>query len=159
MAESRSKMRQNGVTAAGGIADPAVAAVFAAYPKRVQAKLLALRALILETAARTPGVGALEETLKWGQPSYLTRETGSGSTIRIDRVKPGPGEDRERYGLYVHCQTTLVSTFRELYRDELSFGGNRSILLDAGRPLPKAALRHCIALALTYHQRAAKDYL
>src|SRR5262245_58720049 len=144
---------------AHGFSDPAVAAVFAGYPARSKAKLLALRRLILETAAKTPGVGALQETLKWGQPSYLTAESRSGSTIRIDRVKPEPGDDRERYALYVHCQTTLVSTFRQLYRDELDFGGNRSILLDADRPLPKAALRHCIALALTYHRNAAKDYL
>ena len=48
---------------------------------------------------------------------------------------------------------------RQLYRDELTFGGNRSILLEADQPLPKAALRHCIALALTYHRNAAKDYL
>jgi len=156
MAESRTKKKR---TPGGGFGNPVVAAVFAAYPKRTQAKLLALRKLILETAEKTPGVGTLDETLKWGQPSYLTAETGSGSTIRIDRVKPGAGETGERYALYVHCQTTLVSTFRQLYRDELSFGGNRSILLDADRPLPKAALRHCIALALTYHQSGAKDYL
>jgi hypothetical protein len=139
-------------------ADPAVEAVFAAYPARIKAKLMALRRLILETAAVTPGVGALEETLKWGQPSYLTSESRSGSTIRIDRVKPD-GESPERYALYVHCQTTLVSTFRQLYRDQLTFGGNRSILLDADQPVPKAALKHCIALALTYHRNATKDYL
>ncbi|WP_459850956.1 DUF1801 domain-containing protein [Dongia sp. agr-C8] len=158
---ARAKRKTGGKTdrCGGGFADPAVAAVFAAYPGRVQAKLLALRRLILETAEKTPGVGALDETLKWGQPSYLTNETGSGSTIRIDRVKPGAGDDSERYALYVHCQTTLVATFRQLYRDQLSFGGNRSILLDADRPLPKAALRHCIALALTYHRNGAKDYL
>ncbi len=115
--------------------------------------------LILETAAKTPGVGALDETLKWGQPSYLTTETRSGSTIRIDRVKPGAGDDKERYALYVHCQTTLVWTFRRLYREELTFGGNRSILLEADRRLPKAAVRHRIALALTHHRNAAKDYL
>jgi len=142
-----------------GIADPAVAAVFAGYPAPTKARLLELRRLILETAANTPGVGALTETLKWGQPSYLTAETRSGSTIRIDRVKPKAGDDGERYALYVHCQTTLVSTFRQLYRDELTFGGNRSILLDARRPLPKTALRHCIALALTYHRDGTKDYL
>jgi hypothetical protein len=157
MSESRPKTKRK--PARDGIADPQVAAVFAGYPRRVQAKLLALRRLILETAAKTPGVGALDETLKWGQPSYLTKQTRSGSTIRIDRVKPEAGDDTERYALYVHCQTTLVSTFRQLYRDELSFGGNRSILLDADQPLPKAALRHCIALALTYHRNAAKDYL
>jgi hypothetical protein len=158
MAESHAKTKKKPDTG-GGFADPAVARVFAAYPKRTKAKLLALRRLILETAAKTPGVGALNETLKWGQPSYLTQESRSGSMIRIDRVKPAAGDDRERYALYVHCQTTLVSTFRQLYRDELVFGGNRSILLDADRPLPKAALKHCIALALTYHRNAARDYL
>jgi hypothetical protein len=159
MVESRAKRKGKTETAEGGFADPAVAAVFDAYPKRTKAKLLALRKLILETAAGTPGVGALDETLKWGQPSYLTNQTRSGSTIRIDRVKPAPGDDRERYALYVHCQTTLVSTFRALYRDALTFGGNRSILMDADAPLPKEALRHCIALALTYHRSGAKDYL
>jgi hypothetical protein len=73
-----------------GVSDPAVAAVFGAYPKPLKAKLLALRRLIFETAAATKGVGTLQETLKWGQPSYLTTETKSGSTIRIDRVNPLP---------------------------------------------------------------------
>ena len=99
------------------------------------------------TAKATEGVGALQETLKWEQPSYLTAETGSGSTIRIDQVKSGA----KRYAVYFHCQTDLVETFRELYPTELSFGGNRSMLLEAGDELPHAALRHCIALALTYH--------
>jgi hypothetical protein len=124
-----------------------VEAVFSAYPKPLRAKLLALRRLIFETAKATEGVGALQETLKWGQPSYLTPETGSGSTIRIDRVKSGAN----RYAAYFHCQTDLVETFRQLYPTELSFVGNRSILLEAGDELPQAALRHCIALALTYH--------
>ncbi|HEY3790370.1 MAG TPA: hypothetical protein VGM09_00960 [Bradyrhizobium sp.] len=70
-----------------GFSDPAVEAAFAAYPKPLKPKLLALRRLILDTASATRGVGALEETLKWGQPSYLTPETKSGSTIRIDQAK------------------------------------------------------------------------
>ncbi|MDQ7247369.1 DUF1801 domain-containing protein [Dongia sedimenti] len=158
MAESHARTRRK-PNAGHGFAEPAVEQAFAAYPRRTKAKLLALRRLILETAAKTPGVGALKETLKWGQPSYLTQESRSGSTIRIDRVKPEAGTGRERYALYVHCQTTLVSTFRQLYRDELTFGGNRSILMDTDQPLPKAALRHCIALALTYHRNAVKDHL
>jgi hypothetical protein len=124
----------------------AVEAVFDAYPRPVKARLLALRRLILDTAKATKGVGALEETLKWGQPSYLTPETKSGSTIRIDQVKPVAGQ----YAVYFHCQTNLVETFRELY-PELRYSGNRAILLDAGQMLPEAALRHCVALALTYH--------
>ena len=127
-------------------ADPAVEAIFQAYPSAVRKRLLALRRLIFDTAANTAGVGRIEETLKWGQPSYLTHPK-SGSTIRIDQVPPGG------YALYVHCQTNLVATFRELYPTELAYGGNRSILLDEERDPPESILRHCIALALTYHAR------
>ena len=61
-------------------ADPAVDAVFRAYPAPLKTRLLALRRLIFDTAKTTKGVGALQQTLKWGQPSYLTTETKSGST-------------------------------------------------------------------------------
>jgi hypothetical protein len=94
-----------------GFSDPAVDAVFAAYSKPLKARLLALRRLILDTAKKTEGVGELQETLKWGQPSYLTTATKSGSAIRIDRVKASA----DQYALYFHCQTGLVATFRELY--------------------------------------------
>jgi hypothetical protein len=129
-----------------GFSDPKVEAVFSAYPKPLRTKLLALRRLIFETAKATGGVGALQETLKWGQPSYLTPESRSGSTIRIDQVKAEAGQ----VAVYFHCQTNLVETFRELY-PELRYSGNRAILLDAGDRLPEAELRHCVALALTYH--------
>jgi uncharacterized protein DUF1801 len=135
-------------TIARKAASSTVDATFAAYPKPVKAKLLALRRLIFDTAKATKGVGLLEEALKWGQPSYLTPESKSGSTIRIDQVKSSPGQ----YAVYFHCQTDLVETFRELY-PELSFAGNRAILLDAADKLPEAELRHCVALALTYHLR------
>jgi hypothetical protein len=135
-----------------GFSEPAVEAVFRAYPAPVMANLLALRRLILDTAKTTTGVGALKETLKWGQPSYLTAETKSGSTIRIDQVKSAANQ----YAVYFHCQTDLVATFRELYPREFSFGGNRSILLNAGDEIDQPALRHCLALALTYHLNKRK---
>jgi Domain of unknown function (DU1801) len=128
-----------------------VDAVFDACPNPVKAKLLALRRLIFDTAKATKGVGAIEEALKWGQPSYLTPETGSGSTIRIDRVK----SDNNQVAVFFHCQTDLVETFRDLY-PKLSYSGNRAILLDADARLPEAELRHCVGLALTYHLRKRK---
>ena len=124
-------------------------AVFAAYPPALRKKLKLLRRLILETAKKTAGVGPLEETLKWGQPSYLPVQSGSGTTVRIDQVK---GQAR-RYAMYFHCQTDLVATFREIYPDELTYQGNRSILFNLDDTIDEAALSHCIALALTYHQR------
>jgi hypothetical protein len=123
----------------------AVDKVFAAYPQPAKAKLLALRRLILATAKATRGIGRVEEALKWGQPSYLTPETKSGSTVRIDHVAG------KQVAIYFHCQTGLVATFRELYPDQWSYGGNRCILLNVEDKIDEAALRHCIALALTYH--------
>jgi hypothetical protein len=38
----------------------------------------------------------------------------------------------------------------------LRYGGNRSILLNAEDELPEPALRHCLALALTYHLNKRK---
>jgi hypothetical protein len=135
--------------------DPRVAAIFDTYPKATRQKLLALRKLIFDTAAKTDGVGELEETLKWGQPSYLTPATNSGSTIRIDGIK---GDDT-RCAIYFICHTNLVEKFRELYRGKLRFEGNRSIVLDVKEPLPAEELGHCIALALTYQldKRKAKS--
>ena len=128
-------------------ADPAVAAAFQAHPEPIREKLLALRQLIFATAAATDGVGPLLETLKWGQPAYLTPETRAGSTIRIDRVGA-----TGQIALYCHCQTDLVTTFKQLYPG-FRYQGNRALLLDQDPMAAEAPLRHCIALALTYHRR------
>lgn len=132
--------------------DPAVAAVFSSYPEPIRTRLLAVRRLIFDTARGTEGVGALQETLKWGQASYLTSESKSGTTIRFDQVKATANQ----YAVYFHCQTNLVETFRELY-PELRYSGNRAILLNAAEKLPEVALRHCVALALTYHSNRRKS--
>jgi hypothetical protein len=126
------------------ISTPAVAAAFAKFPTSIRARLMALREMIFEVAAATPGVGALEETLKWGEPAYLT-PSGSGSTIRLGWKAAAPDEA----ALYFICTTGLVDRFRELYPRSFRFGANRALLFDAKAKVPDKALRHCIALALT----------
>jgi hypothetical protein len=128
-------------------ADPAVEAVFDAYPVPLRKALLHLRSIIFATAAETKGVGELTECLKWRQPAYLTAESRSGSTVRIDAVRA----QGDAYAAYFHCQAGLVSNFRELYPKLFSFEGNRAIHFKLGQPVPEAELRHCIGLALTYH--------
>lgn len=128
---------------------PPVQEKFDSYPDRVRAEMIALRQLILRTAEQTAEVGELEECLKWGEPSFLPRRRGVGSTVRMDWKPSRP----EEYALYFNCQTSLISTFRTLYADRLAFGGNRSIILRCAEPLPEDELSHCIALALTYHLR------
>lgn len=123
--------------------------VFSSYPPRLRERLLNLRALIYQTAEQTEGVGALEETLKWGQPSYLTPQTKSGSTIRIDRLKSEDG----KYAAFFHCQSNLVPMFQELYGDVIAFDGKRAMIFDQNERLPQDAVRHCLGLALTHHLR------
>lgn len=124
-----------------------IAAIFAAYPEITRERLIRVRRIIFETAAETTGVGELVETLKWGQPSYLTPVTKSGSTIRIDRVKNGTAD----YAMYFHCQTSLVDSFRLMFGDTFKYEGNRAILFDDNDEIPTEALRQCISMALTYH--------
>ena len=118
---------------------------FAAFPQAVRPGLLHLRQLIFEVAERTDGTGRLEETLKWGQPAYLTPETKSGTTLRLGTPKSGG------FALYVHCQTTLISDFSATFPGTFSYEGNRAVLFTADTPIDDSPLRLLIANALTYH--------
>jgi len=129
----------------------AVGKKFDAYPLFVRDKLLGLRELIFDTAASTTGVGELEETLKWGEPAYLTAQTKSGSTVRIDWKKSKPSQ----YAIYFHCQTNLISTFKTLFPTEFKYEGNRAIVFDLADVPPMDSLAFCIAIALTYHLQKA----
>lgn len=131
------------------IENPQVAAVFSHYPEHMREKLLFLRQLIFDTAAATEGVGELEETLKWGEPSYLTPHTKSGSTVRIDWKK----SNADQYAIYFKCTTNLVETFKEKYPTQFKYGGKRSIIFNEVDEIPVKELGDCIALALTYHLR------
>lgn len=127
--------------------EQAVKEKFSTYPDRVRPRMESLRKLIFETARATEGVGELEETLKWGEPAYLPSKTKSGTTIRIDWKAKSP----DQIGVYVSCNTSLISSFRTLFTDELKFEGDRAILLPADRPLPEKQLKICIQMALRYH--------
>lgn len=130
------------------IENPEVAAVFMAYPPAIRAQLLFLRQVILDTAAALDGVGELEETLKWGEPSYLTSMTKRGSTVRI-AWKPAQAE---QYAMCFKCTANLVEAFRVRYPTHFTFGGTRSLQFHLDEEVPVHELRRCIALALTYHR-------
>ena len=120
---------------------------FGKAPPAVRKKLLELRALILETARKTPGVGAIEEAMKWKEPSFLTAETKSGSTVRIAwKEKPSL-----HIGIYFNCKTDLIETFRSLYPNDFTFEGRRAIIFSPEEEIPVEKLSHCIAIAQSYH--------
>ncbi len=128
------------------IINPKIAEVFNQYPKHMQEKLMFLRQLIIDTALETEEVKNLEETLKWGEPSYLTK---TGSTIRIDWKRSKP----KQYAMYFHCKTNLIDTFKELYGEVFKFEGNRAIVFNEDDEIPMNELKHCISISLTYHLR------
>ena len=115
------------------IENPQVAAVFNNYPEEMREKLMFLRQLIFDTAAATEGVGELEETLKWGEPSYLTPKSKSGSTIRIAWKE----SQKEEYSIFFKCTANLVPAFKEKFPKKLKFGGNRSIDVNLNDHVPE----------------------
>ncbi len=114
--------------------------------------LLRIRDLIFKTAKQTDGVGPLTEALRWGQPSYITEQTGAGSLVRMDCF------DDNKIVLFFHCQTTLVQTYRDMFPDTFTYSKNRAIVLDPAEPLAVDELQTCLAQALTYklNKRLAK---
>lgn len=126
---------------------PQVAEVFNRFPPEARQLLFELRSLIFETADGHPEVGTLTETLKWGEPAYLTEETKSGSTIRLGWKSATPATAY----LYFICRTNLVDRFQAMFGEELACEGNRAVALPLTEPIRRGALQDCIEAALTYH--------
>ena len=119
--------------------------VFNNYPDSVRNKMLNLRKLIIETAKEIDGITKLEETLKWGEPSYLTK---SGSTIRMDWKPKSPNQ----YAMYFQCTSRLVQTFKMIFKNTFDFDGKRAIIFQIEDEIPTEELKYCVKAALTYHK-------
>ena len=125
--------------------NPQTPEVFENYPDSVRSQMEKLRELVLDAASEVDGLENLEETLKWGEPSYLTKH---GSTVRVDWKVKKP----DQYAMYFKCTSKLVPTFKKLYQDTFTFEGDRAIIFKLDEKIPKNELKHCIKLALTYHK-------
>ena len=145
MVESNTKSKLKGMTSLQIKSDPKVEMVFDNYPLEIRQKLEYLRTLIIETAKKIEGLSLLEETLKWNEPSYLTK---IGSTIRIDWKSKNPNQ----YAMYFQCTSKLVPTFKMMYNNMFRFEGSRAIIFNIEDPIPEEALQACITTALTYHK-------
>ena len=124
--------------------DPRVNEVFANYPDFVRDKLQHLRELVIETAEETEGVSVLEETLKWGEPSFITK---NGSTLRMDWKEKTP----DQYAMYFQCTSRLVDTFRLVFEQKFQYEGKRAIIFQLNQKIPELELKECIKASLIYH--------
>ncbi|MEL7470331.1 MAG: DUF1801 domain-containing protein [Pseudomonadota bacterium] len=125
---------------------PQIAEVVGSYPSQAQQDFDAIRAMIHQEAERLDAA-PLNETLKWGEPAFLTDAKRTGTTIRLAWKRKLP----DVLGLYVHCRTALVDAWRDRF-PELGFDGNRALLMPLEDDLPVEALRQCIFDALTYRR-------
>lgn len=124
---------------------PEVEQIFNNYPDGVRDKMLYLRELVIETAKETDEITEMEETLKWGEPGYITKH---GSTLRMDWKPKTPNQ----YAMYFQCTSRLVPTFRWLFGDHFDFEGKRAIVFSVDDEVPAGELKLCIKAALTYHK-------
>ena len=122
----------------------AVKSAFDGFDPEVRKRALAIRGLIGEVASKTD-CGGLEETLKWGFPSYLAG-SGRGTTIRLE-----PGPSNEGVAMRVHCQSRMMERFVDRPSVGVKPDGSRGILIPLKGKLPLTELRRFIGLALTYH--------
>lgn len=121
-----------------------VQAKFLTYPAHIRPLMLNLRQLILEVATELD-IADIVETLKWGEPSYITQH---GSTIRFDWKAKQP----DQYALYFNCNSLLVETFKQRYGELFNYQGNRAIVFSLEDTIPIVPLQHCIQLSLQYHK-------
>jgi hypothetical protein len=119
--------------------------VFNNYPDFIKPKMQYLRSLILDVAKNTEEIYGIEETLKWGEPSYLVKK---GSTIRIDWKPKKP----DQYAMYFKCTSKLVETFKTIFEDVFEYEGHRAIVFKIDDNIPETELKQCIETALTYHK-------
>jgi hypothetical protein len=124
--------------------EPSVKKKFESYPDNAQAMLIKIRNAIFEVT-QAEGLGSIEETLKWGEPSYLAK---GGSTVRIDWKPKFPNQ----LSIYFNCKTTLIETFKEVFGDVFKYEGNREIVLMLSEKIPLSELKICISLSLRYHK-------
>lgn len=132
--------------------DKFVKSKFKSYPKEIKPKLEYLRRLVLETAEADGAIDEIEETLKWGEPSYLVKK---GSTIRMDWKEKKP----DQYAMYFKCTSKLVPTFKKVFGNTFNYETNRAIVFSLNDPIPTAELKSCISMALNYHKVKNKELL
>lgn len=122
---------------------PEVTTTLSNHPKKIGKKLLQMRELIHSVGQEIPEVQCVDESLKWGQPSFAHNPKKIGSSIRLDRKDDG-------VSLYFICTTTLVEDFKEVYPETFNYVGNREIHIKMDDEFDEDALKHCIAMTLTY---------
>ena len=134
------------------VSDKEVQKVFDQYPKDVKRQMKSLRKLIIQCAEELDEVDELQETLKWGEPSYLTKY---GSTVRVDWKE----KQLDIYSIFFKCTSKLVETFQGVFGEQFTYEKTRAIQFKLGEQIPEVELKQCIKAAMMYHKVKTKPLL
>lgn len=122
----------------------AVTQAFEDYPAPVKKTLLDARKLVFRIQKNDPEIGELNETLRWGELSYLTEKPKSGSMIRLAMTRSGEP------AVFFHCGTSLIERFRTQYSHVFEFEKNRALVLSSPVSEVETELSDCLKQALRY---------
>lgn len=109
-------------------------------------KMMEIRTWIYELSEADQQIGLIQECLKWGEPSFLTPITKSGSTIRMAKV------DDTSFALYFNCKTSIANEIAIEF-PEFNCDGKRALYFTTISKLPKTKMMTCLKKALLYHKR------
>lgn len=124
---------------------PEVQVVLSTWPDTAQRHLLAIRDILFDVAAQSD-VGALDESLKWGQPAWRPRAPRTGSTLRFGWSAQNPAA----LMAFVNCRTDLAGQMSTRFPNAYDNDGRRSLAFDLATPLPDPAIRTLAHLTFTY---------
>ncbi|RLJ60362.1 hypothetical protein BCF46_0560 [Litoreibacter meonggei] len=119
-----------------------VAKAFAAMPDGIADILRKARLDILRIASTAEGIGPLTETLKRGEPAYLTNAPKTGTTLRLGLIGG-------RAAVMVPCSTTILEDARAVFGELPEFSGKRGVILGGEQQV----FDYIVNAALSYHMR------
>ncbi|APX11725.1 hypothetical protein [Tateyamaria omphalii] len=117
------------------------------WPQSAQSHFLRTRTLVHDVAT-SEDVGPLDESLKWGQPSWRPKRARTGSTLRLDWSPATP----DRLLAFVDCKTDLAAQMDHRFPGQFHNDGRRALGFDTTHPLDKDAVWQLARLTLTYHR-------
>jgi len=125
--------------------DPRVNVKYTSYPDHIKEKIFELRSLIIKSAEELGHISQLEETLKWGEPSFLCK---GSSTLRMDWKSKNP----QYIALYFKCTSKLIPSFKKVFGNKFIYEKDRAIYLPLEDDFNSESLKTCIKSALQYHK-------
>ena len=127
------------------VTQPDVIEKYNAFPVDVKEKIFRLRDWLIDVSESLEDVTRIEESLKWGEPSY---RSNIGSTIRFYWSEKRP----EIIGMYCQCTSLLIPSIKNTFGNAFLYDGNRGVLLDKNGLWDEEKIKQIMIAALRYHK-------